>query len=63
LRLYDQFPLGEQLQQQLQGGVKECVMHVIYFPEQEVGKAKEHIFSPVGEVHKQTLERILCDVP
>ena len=37
-------------------------MHVIHFLELEVGEAKQHVFPPVREVDKQTLQRILCNM-
>lgn len=62
LRLRGQLPLREQLQQQLQRGVQEAVVHVVDLAEQEGGEAEQNVFPPVWEVHQQTLEGILCDV-
>ena len=56
-----QLPLGEELQEQLEGGVQHALVGVLDLPQQEVGEAEQDVVTPVGEIHQQTLQRVLGD--
>jgi len=56
-----QLPLGEELQEQLEGGVQHALVRVLHLAQQEVGEAEQDVVTPVGEVHQQALQRVLGD--
>lgn len=54
-----QFPLREQLNQQLERRVQQPLVGVLDLTQQEVGESEQDVVTPVGEVHQQTLEGVL----